>query len=410
MKWVKFVERKNSVLFAEIIGVGGRKELTEKITGCRGLGYDYYLQLDNDVLINEEEIAENTEKLREQISSNGYAPLLAWAEKWEKACNELLSFSGKTSESPVEKKSGQLLAEFTEYFRKNLLVSTSVSTITITIDKVVEEKIREVLKNRLSDESKTAEAYRVIAKPEKENDNEREAESFLKIGEYAQKNALAADALDETAKKMVEEHAREFGWINTARFYGEPWRNDEIEDRLKNALKDDCGRKLAENKEARETEKIEEQKLFAQLRLSAEEKLLVTAARKYVFLRTYRINSIMKAGFIARPFLAKVAEELGIGFFDLIYLTSTEITNWLKNGVAVPKKIIEERKKAYVLLCEPNNTTLLSGKEKTGEFREKYFPDKKHDETSVKGTCACKGFAKGSAKIIRFASEICCVA
>jgi phosphohistidine swiveling domain-containing protein len=404
MQWKKAVERKCSLLFLDFLVKGMVDEYALKVLGEKW-GYNYYFYIDKEVFFHEPEFHAVSEKLKEKIKKQGYKFLLDLALKWEKLGNNLIKFAAALNKDLKSKSDKELLKLFREYKEKNYLLSTAVE-IPLNIEKIIEAKIREILNSKLKDKEKIDHYFLVLTSAVKPNENTGELKSIILIGFEIQKQRLSLDELNDNIYKLIDKHIEKFGWINTARFYGNPYTRNDIIKRLKTILKTNCKKRLNELEQIEKNNKKETEKIIKELKFNEQEKLIIRIAKEYVFLRTFRMNAYIKSGFIARPFLTELAKRINLDFFDLVYLTSQEIENFFGKNKVIPKKIIEERKKAFGFLLSKGEEITFSGKD-LEKYRKKYFPEAEEKEIqSFEGTMASKGDVRGAVKIIKSVMDL----
>lgn len=398
--WEKIVERKNSVLCLHFIVRGQNIKRTFKVLGKK-LGYEYFFSYDKECFLNRAETMTNMIKLRKLVEIEGYDVLLNFALKWEILSNTLINFAKKLTKSFWKKTNKDLINLFKKYTEINYDLSTSAQ-LPLNIEKILENKIKKLLAQKLKKHPKEIERYfSILTTPEKLNENEKELKSLLSIGVLVQRKKWNIKNPNKELYQLIDQHIKKFGWINTQRFLGDPWSRKEIIERLKNISERNDQERLIESGKKKIHNEKESKRIITKLRFSKKEKLIIKIARKYIFLRTFRINAFTKAGFITRPFMTELAKRMNLTFSDLIYLSPDEITNFFEKRKTIPMEIIKRRKESFGLLITPKGVVTLSG-ESLKKYSQKIFPKNSWVEISViKGTMASSGVAIGQVKIVK---------
>lgn len=117
------------------------------------------------------------------------------------------------------------------------------------------------------------------------------------------------------------------------------------------------------------------------------------------FIKAYRKDIMFKSYSAIDPLLIETAKRFGITLKQVRSMTAEEIAYALDKG-KLDKKLLEERAKycAHVTGDKPEKT--LVGKEAEEFMKRVQRPIVDYGINEIKGTCACKGYAKGIVKII----------
>lgn len=387
---IKILERKNSPLFLNLIVNGITDYFTEKVLGYK-LGYDFYLYLDGEIFVMEDTIPKVREKLDFILENEGTRVLMKFALLWEKLSKKIVADAVKTSKKKYIGKK-ELKLEFEKVVTNYYSLSTGLMVL-LVIEGFLEGKIKQALVKR--GRKDIGAELRILTLPKLKNENEKEAEALESISALVRDNSLSLDS--KKIEHLILRHIKEFGWLNGTRFFEDAWTKQDVISRIKNSLE----------KEAKNGAYLDEEKLLLkQLELDREELQLVEIAKHYVFLRTHRMNCFVKAGYLLRPFLFRIAKELGLKFEDLIYLTPEEILDCL-SGHSKPKiNLIKERQKTYGYFINKEKIFNFSGNEYE-KYKSKYLSAGNFQEiTEIKGTSAFSGKIRGIVKIVRVTQDM----
>jgi phosphoenolpyruvate synthase/pyruvate phosphate dikinase len=245
----------------------------------------------------------------------------------------------------------------------------------------------EVAKKYSKDEDEMNHLFNLITTTIKETDTEHERDDFLRICLDSRKDK----------SKLAEEHAKKYGWLAIRYFIGKPWTKEEVLERINNISVDDARAELGErisHRAEREREIEETTKDF-----DKEDKEVVRQTRTIVYLRTQRGDYYQRASYYVQPLVEKIAEELGISYADLQYLTAPEVLLSL-TGKFNYLEHIKKRKIDFLTFFIEDGTT-LEGKEV--EEYVKGRPTLRReikDVKELKGAIGYKGKVKGTARIL----------
>jgi phosphoenolpyruvate synthase/pyruvate phosphate dikinase len=369
---IKVVERQNSPLFLNFICNGITDRYTKKVFGYN-LGYPFYLYINGEVFITKKSLDKLQKKFDGFIKNKR---LDIFLKKWKYLFKKLL-LESKNSNYLISKHDSKIIEYFSKLTEDFYLLSTSLMLV-LPIESFLLEKIKIILKNRKIKDIE--EEILRLTSPSKRNENEKEVESIYNISKNLNSNKLDL---------LISEHIKKYGWLNSDRFFRDPWTKKEIIDRAKNAFY---------NTQIKRSKAIS-------LKLNKQEKEIICLAQEYVFFRTYRMNCFIKSGFLIKPLLNEISKRLGIVLEDLIYLTPEEIVESIKNK-KVNLCVIKERKKEYGYYIKDNTNKTVSGKDYLSLknfFNISFF---ENNTIEVKGQVSFKGHIKGKVKIVKSVEDI----
>jgi len=399
--WRKLVERSYPVLLVHFLCRGVVNEYVERVLGC-DLGCKKYLYLDKEVFMEEDNFEALQTKLVEKIEENGVGLLSEFAEKWREKTGELIALAQDVNESAETKTDAELADLFKKFANKNYEASTSM-LLPLEIQEFLEKRIRGMLESR--GEGNVEQKLAVLTAPEKVAENAREFEALLCLAAKTRAANLKLYDLNQETLDSIDGHIRGFGWINAGGFEGNPWTRKQIIERMR-ALKNDPQKALEEMREGKRANKEEAEKLMKKLGLNYEEETIIKITKEYLFIKTMRMNAFMKANFIARPFLSEIASRTHIGFFDLVYLTPEEITDYLEKRTEPDKKKLEERKRGYGVLILENEARTFEGRDLQNFKKQFLVEEGSRQVQELKGKTAFKGVKKGIVKIVKGISDL----
>lgn len=388
---IKVVERQNSPLFLNFICNGITDYYTKKVLWTK-LGYDFYVYLNGEVYITTESSNKIKKKFNSLLSKKGLKAIEYFLEKWYIIWNRLIKDS-KESKKNLKIDNKKIAKTFSKITEEYYSLSSALMLI-FPIEEYLEREIKNFLikKNRKNIE----EDLITLTQPNKKNENELENESLNKILEIVKKENIPLKKPNKKIDTLISKHINKFGWTNTDRFFNERWSKDDIINRLSSKFQEKSKKPTNENNE----------KLYKNLRFSSYEKKIIKIAKEYVFFRTYRMNTFMKAAFFLRDILYEIANRLNVWFSEITYMTPEEIIKALNKEKKISTKEIKKRLIEYWYYVMNNNIKTISG-EKYKSFKKKYFiktEKKSHDE--IKWIVAYNWKIKGIVKIVKSTSDL----
>ncbi len=398
--WIKLMERKNTILFLNLIIRGEcSRDFMAKIIGDGLLATTYQMSLCDIFYVSSSEQEKIHDHLRERILGEGYAFLHTFVRIWEDGVKDLLDFSKKINTEDVPDEIQEISSRMSELFDKNRVVSTSLK-LPLFIEPFLEDEVRKIIKKRDYIEDRHEGLFELLIRPLKLSETEKEYRALLMLA-----SQITGGSDDE---ELIEAHGNEFGWLNTARLYGEPWTKEDVMRKIANI--DNPVTRLKEVDVKEKTESKRYDVAVAELNLSAGEKEAIGIAKEYVYYRTLRIEAFLKAGYLARPFYEKTAKRIGVKYKDFINLTIEEILKSLKEGmICVDRDALLSRNKAFAFVVIPDERFFVFHGDELKILKNTL--DKKLTvftvaSQQVHGVSAQKGMARGFVKKIKSILEI----
>lgn len=298
--------------------------------------------------------------------------------------------------------SNKTTTELLSYFKKfsEMYREYSISLMGYNIQYPVEKRLRELVKNRDNPE----EDLSVLSFPKKDNFAALEQISLFKIGSLIrEKNINKFEDLSVEILDKIQEHIKEFGWINTRGGQANPWTKKEIFERIMH-LEGGFSQKLVDLKNHKINSQEKTEQLLKELNADEEIINLIEIAKELVYFRTYRTDYLTKTFSNVKPLLEEIAKRRNLSYKEILSLRVHEILD----EKHVDKEEIEKRMIGYALVSlEPNKIKFSSEPETIKEIKDKFFRD--HEATSeIKGRSAFIGQGKvqGRVKIVTNKSDL----
>jgi len=313
-------------------------------------------------------------------------------ERLEKHSQEIkqMKLSGKPPNALIT-----IFKDFSEEYAQ-----FSVTLATFVLETPIQAKLLEYLKDRKNPD----EDLITLTFPKKKNIITIEKEDILRIAAEIQKAGITDfTKLPAKLKRAVELHAEKYGWINARGGIAQPWTAQDILDRIKELLKEDCAKQLEEAEQTWEEQQKISAALLEELKPDENLKRLVDIAKELVYLRTYRTDCINMTFVNIWPLLKEIARELGCSLEDLLYYRYDELFEGQRLGDA---EIARRKKDRIQLVVEPHNMQFASEPAEIDKLVKKYLPPPEEIGKEVKGNVAFRGKATGRAVILHTVHDL----
>lgn len=199
--------------------------------------------------------------------------------------------------------------------------------------------------------------------------------------------------------KKIDDFISDYGWIHVRWFKGKPITRDNVIERLRSTIKENPEDKISEL-EKNEGRIVKFANDFVEKHsLSTEEKDTIFLIKEYVYIRTYRTDTLSQAFYALFPLVENVAKHLKLTIDDCLYHSEAELR----------KKLIGEdlsidvaaRKEMWAIFVVDDEYEIYSGEASVEKLKKEQSVSRGIENTSeVKGQSAFKGNVKGKAKIV----------
>lgn len=256
---------------------------------------------------------------------------------------------------------------FKEFCEAYVWYMTTLCTFFVC-DDALEELIRGLLKNATTEE---------------------EAHSLMELLVMPHRdNFHVLEALDLVSSDDVESHIQKWSWFTSRYGRKKKYSVEEAKEKKRVLEKEGYAVHLAKEKED-----IAAAVLRAKELIDPSLAHMVDVMQFFIFYRTQRTDVMNMTMIQAIPMMQQKADELGVSYDDLLYLSYDEVTTGqYKEGV------IEDRRKGCSIVGEPDVTQIVTGAEHEALVEEFLGYE---DAESVKGKVAYKGVVKGRVVVIR---------
>lgn len=228
-----------------------------------------------------------------------------------------------------------------------------------------------------------------LSSPLVPNDVLNERIGLLKL--YAQKQSA-------NFPKRLAQHVEKYRHIPMFDFDHEPYGKEHFLHEI--SMVKNPEKELAELNLQFAEKKKEFGCMLKELKLDTDFKLLLQFLKENVFLRDYRDMIRQKFNLELRKFYSEVGKRLGLNIEEVAVLTNGEIIEHLKKKKKFDRKVIQQRKKAYLLIQEGSRARIFSGNTALIVAKRELKTTSVKAVSEVKGIIGSKGKARGIVKVV----------
>ncbi|MFA4827384.1 MAG: PEP-utilizing enzyme [Candidatus Shapirobacteria bacterium] len=392
-EWVKILNRQSSVSFTmalcksnitnlnQVYGVSVPTHWTNGIT--YGV---YYLK---DELTN---LGKNVSK-KAEVDTNFFDNDVRACRN---ACNKLITVASKIP-SNLSSYTNQKLAKLLKLYYQSYLDVFPFVTVPHGIERYFETKIKEQIKN--------PKILKIFLSPASIQDDERD--DALKLATYVKNNGF-----NKGSSKLLNQHTQKYCWLSMWSIHAKPLTKTYFETEIKNILdklnnpQSEIDRMAAGDKEAKELLN----KTFEKIKASPTLKKLVNYLQEYIYLRTFRKNSICQAHYYHLPLLFELAKRLKLSLDKIKLLSYEEMIFGIEGKIELIglKKLVKDRQKGWAICMWQGKSRIITGVKNIIETMERLniIAASSSMQRVVRGNVASRGMTAGKVKVIRKLSEI----
>ncbi len=247
--------------------------------------------------------------------------------------------------------------------------------LTHPLSKAIENHVTEILKDKGVVEADLTEALIEVSVPEKLNGPSQEAKELDDIRVKKESNP------DFDLAVAIKEHTEKWSYLGYRDCFSNGFDESFFIKRLE---------------EGKKEIKTEKSKFF--LTFSDKEQEWIDLMKEFVFFRNYRTEILYGGFFFAEKFWFKLSLANNLGEKDLSYYVTNEIVDLFESGKKLSEDILTERKNKFGVVMDFGKTSIITGDELQNKINE--VKPVEDTNSKLKGTVACKGIARGYAKIV----------
>lgn len=295
-----------------------------------------------------------------------------------KTGKEYVEISKKIASENLTQKNNKELKKLYLTYQKIVCQYTSYVWIQFILNNLFADKVKEIITKKFGKRNKKAlNFYEIALKPDKKA-------AVLQLVDIAPKWKKM------NSKEKIDIY-KKFKWIPCLDIHNKPWTKKEFFSHIKEFQKPEKRVSISYNF------------LLEKINPSKKEKQILEAAKRLSYLKDLKDDFRRQGVFYAQNFFKEIAKRMGLKLNEISYLLESEIKDFLDKGNVISKKIIQERKKGFVIFFAKNKRIICrSGDEiiptlkklKLTIFEEKLIKE-------IKGIPASSGRAKGIVTIVK---------
>ncbi|MCX6761925.1 MAG: PEP-utilizing enzyme [Candidatus Moranbacteria bacterium] len=325
-------------------------------------------------------------KTKEIVNSGNFEKLIALRNSCYRDAKNLLDIFRDKKETDIER------------LKRFIAAYTKLSTYLLTVnyyETALGARMSELVKNKVGTVDERF--YNALAGVRKFSGGSEELIALLKLAEDLKAKKLKLES--SAAKKKLKAHATKYFWLGSRWHLEADWTEDDFRERLENYLKINPTKELKKIYQSKEQPEKITQEFIKKYKLSKTEIEYIDLVKEFVYLRTFRSETLNKAGSLAKPLLQKIAQKLGLTFADLISLTSDEILAMLSSAADHRLKVKPRTEGFYVMIMD-DNVQIFAGDEREHINELGAFLNPLSSQVELRGQVGWRGSVRGRVRVV----------
>ena len=393
IEWVKLFERRAETLLMFQVPIGRNYypevlEIRFQPKNLKYEGWTYYA--------DKKDLLQEYLSIKEEYEKNPKF-LLHLVNKTEEEGEKLVRKSLKLTTNLKDKSNNELkrgFEEFNEKFTKYMPFIWVVFSIEKLLSEIIKQKLK-IFYPTASDKAIDEYFDLLTSLPYKESTALKERRKILEVAAFLQKEGRITPKIKKIIKKIYEE----FSWVGAMRvgwtYLKESYDLKHYEGLVKVLAEENPEGGLQEISRTEKELKEKYNEFIAKGKIDPDLIKIADLLRRYIFLRTYRGEAIVKSMVIIKPLLNEIASRFNLTLEDIVYFTPDEIMKLLQSGEMPDYKL---RKIGFNIMILDGKPRLISGvKSREIDYKE---------ISELKGEGIVAGVVKGRVKIIMGKEDI----
>lgn len=291
---------------------------------------------------------------------------------------EYLDFTKRVTMEDMHKKTNrELLSIYFNYQDKLFTYSVLVWTAFI-LNNYVADRATSIIKKYLSTHNKEDKMQEII-------DSLFQPRKRAAVLELQHEVENAKNLSKEKFEKLYENYK----WLSCQDLHNKPWTKQQFR------------QAAAAFKKQPIVEKKPFRKYIQLLGINHADRNYLSMAQRFVYIKDIRDDFRRRGIYNILPFFAEIAKRMDLLPQDISYVQSGEIRQFLEKDIAVPQRLINERKKGFVMyLDSKKNIVCLQGKDIAIALTRFKLADQNTEDEKITGTVASRGQARGRVVIV----------
>ncbi len=267
--------------------------------------------------------------------------------------------------------------------------------IPVAIEKRLTKNLSDYIKEKAGREDYQTLITRLTT-PDRLPETSLEQEELLRL-------ALRVISKSIDPREALQVHYKKYCWLSCYNIDESPFPLSYFERRMTELVQ--LGARALQQllTEAESKQKTDERHYRETVKkLGIQDKLLhqLQLLRRYVWLRSYRIEMQSKANFFVRPLFQAIAKQHRLALSEVCALSPDEIRGLILGSQAINTQTLNERMKSYVLVTEGGISSLTYGSSGRTVALEMVGEREKSIDKQVTGMSAYKGKVSGKVRVL----------
>ena len=340
------------------------------------------------------------------------------AQRSYQNCERFASLGEELAKEDWSKKTNDQLLQSLDSFHQQALLMIPVVYFEPNISDSIRLGLQALLKTR-NEEEKLDDYFLLLTSTTKELTVIKEQRDLLGIGALIQEQpalvkTIFASSPEECIHKLpveiqakLNQHIKDYAWINTDDIFGYPWTEVDLLMRLKHLLHKDCKSRL-QIAQARQIQRESlRERLISSLPIDGELLTLVEIAGENSHLRTHRTEVYVRTLYQASSMFDEIAKHIGLSHQDILYLSIDELREGLTSVLPVSPNVLEQRKDGMAYVMVNRELQVFFGEDAHKLADEiQIFEEPPSQPTELEGSVANMGIVRGIVRVIHDISEL----
>lgn len=376
------------------------------ITNCLILDFDFFVDKEQDLILKN--------SLIKAVKHKNY--LNDYISTYHRIIKELLILSEEISKiRDLSKYSNkELIILFKRWIEKNMELNPFLYSLNALDYYVFDDYFNKEIK-KFFPERNIQKIMHIISVPSKEFYFVKDEKNLLRISSDIRRNKKLLDFFKNNGAEHIKKkllafnkgicarllnHKTKFGWLNCYLWLNEPYEIEHYLLKIKRLIKKDCVKELNEKEKNYSLKEKQINNIKNGFHNNRDLNNLIDMIREFIYLKTYRIDTYSISGYKILNLLDEISRRLNISYDDLVYLSHTEIIDYLISSNPDFNKI-ENRKKNYSIIRINNSTNVYTEDKHLALIKESIEKRDLVQIKEIKGKPAYHGVVKGRARIIK---------
>jgi phosphohistidine swiveling domain-containing protein len=339
------------------------------------------------------------------------------AQRSYQNCERFARLGDALAKENWTKKTNEQLLQSLDHFHQQALLMIPVVYFEPNVSDSIRSGLQALLKKR-NEEEKLDDYFLLLTSTTNELTIIKEQRDLLGIGAMIQEQpVLVQKMLDGTPEEAIRElpvnirtklnqHIKDYAWINTDDIFGYPWTEVDLLMRLKHLLYKDCKSRL-QIAQARQIQRENlRANLISNLPIDGELLTLVGIAHENSHLRTHRTEVYVRTLYQASNLLDEIAKRIGLSHQDALYLSIDELREGFVSKLAVSQNELEQRKTGMAYLMVDRELLVFFGEDAHKLANDLKIFEEPPQVTELEGSVANMGLVRGIVKVVHDISEL----